>query len=85
MITAGPVTVVVLESTEAVRGFALGFEAGAMSHYNDAELAGHHAIWAANATVIEMMAMDRGFEFDVIDSCEDKLLVLISKVRKCPK
>jgi len=85
MITADKMVIVDLGSAEATRSFALGFEAGAMSRYSDADLTGHHAIWAANATIIELMAMDRGFEFDVIDSCEDKLLVMISKAGKCPK
>lgn len=85
MITAGKMVIVDLGDVNATHGFALGFEAGAMSHFSDTELAGHHAIWAANATIIELMAVDRGFELDVVDSCEDKLLVLISKGSKCPK
>jgi hypothetical protein len=85
VITAGKMVIVDLGDVNATHGFALGFEAGAMSHFSDIELIGHHAIWAANATMIELMVMDRGFEFDVIDSCEDKLLVLISKAGKCPK
>jgi hypothetical protein len=79
MITADRMLVVDLGDANATRGFALGFEAGAFSQFSDTELEGHHGIWAANATMIELMTLDRGFEFDVIDSCQDKLLVLISK------
>jgi len=87
MITADTMIVVALESAEAVHAFALGFEAGAMSRYDADQLVGHHVIWAANASVVELMALDRGFTMDVIDSHEDKLLVLMTRTRKapCPK
>ena len=79
MITARPVTVVALETTNPAHAFALGFEAGAFSQYCDADLIGYHPIWAANATIIELMAMDRGFTVDVVDSCQDKLLIQITR------
>jgi hypothetical protein len=71
--------VVKLDDVAPTTAFTLGFEAGAFAQLYDDQLDGFHSIHAANATIIELIALGRGFTMDVLDSHEDLLLIQLSR------
>lgn len=79
MIKTTDIMVVELDEVAAPKAYAMGFEAGAFVQYLDENFLDRHVIFAANAVIIEMIAMERGFELLVIHEIGDRLVVEISR------